>query len=290
MDLRHLTDKALLEDTKALARREREITLKVLHHLKELERRKLFSDLGYRSLFDYAVKELGYSNAAAGRRIQSARLMVELPFIEAKILEGTLSLSNVAQASCLFQNEEIEAPTEKLAILKEIENKSSRECEKILLAHQSEPDVPKERIKQTTAALTTVKFNFSESTMSKFNELKDILASHRYNYNDLFNRIFTEATDMLKSKKFKTNAKLSPAPVPPSEKRYISNFIKRQVYERDQGQCTKCGSKRDLEYDHIKPFSMGGKSTIKNLRLLCRNCNLRSGITGRIINKAQRVV
>ncbi len=57
-DPKKMADGALLENVRALAGREREITLEVLHHLKEIERRRLFVDLGYPSLFEYAVRDL----------------------------------------------------------------------------------------------------------------------------------------------------------------------------------------------------------------------------------------
>jgi 5-methylcytosine-specific restriction endonuclease McrA len=37
----------------------------------------------------------------------------------------------------------------------------------------------------------------------------------------------------------------------------------------------RCQEKRGLEFDHIKPFALGGTNDIKNIRLLCRNCNQR---------------
>lgn len=85
MNLKHLTDKTLLSDTKYLVSKEREISLKILHHLKEIERRRLFSDLGFGSIFDYTVHELGYSEPAAARRINSARLLRDMPEIEEKL-------------------------------------------------------------------------------------------------------------------------------------------------------------------------------------------------------------
>lgn len=284
MNLKHLTDKALLADTKNIARNEREITLEIIHHLREIERRKLFSELKYSSLFEYAVKELGYSNGAAARRIQSARLMKEMPYIEKKILNGDLTLSNLAQAGQLFKNEDIQEPEKKKEILAELENKSSRECDKILMGYKSEPDLPPEKIKRTTNKFTTVKFNFSDNTIELFDKVQAQLSHRRFNYDELFGHIFTLALK-------KNDSTPRPTSVSPGvNTRYIPARVKKAVFERDNGKCTKCGTTKFLQYDHITPYSMGGKSTVENLRLLCANCNQRSGITRGIINKAQAVV
>ncbi|GIK65939.1 MAG: hypothetical protein BroJett018_37330 [Chloroflexota bacterium] len=56
--------------------------------------------------------------------------------------------------------------------------------------------------------------------------------------------------------------------------RHIPQDVKTAVWQRDQGKCTQCGSTSYLEFDHIIPFSKGGASTITNVQLLCRRCNL----------------
>ncbi len=53
----------------------------------------------------------------------------------------------------------------------------------------------------------------------------------------------------------------------------ISEEIKITVWRRDKGQCVKCGSRVDLEYDHIIPVSKGGANTVRNIELLCEKCN-----------------
>lgn len=288
MNLRHLTDKVLLADTKRLAGREREITLQILHHLKEIERRRLYSELGFSSLFEYAVKELGYSDASAARRIRSARLIAELPQIEKKVETGSLNLTNIAMAANLFRNEDIKDKDQKLVILKEIEKTTKKECEAILLGYSSPTPPPKEIIKQTTPEFHTIKINLSNETMKLFQELKDLLGHHRFNNDQLFKSIFKTASEQIKNKKFHLNTKLTAlAPSPGVNKRYISAAVKKAVFERDKGKCRKCGGTKLIQYDHIIPFSQGGTTTSENLRLLCFGCNQRSGIAGRIINKAQ---
>ncbi len=104
MNLRKISDPELLANTEKLARQEREILTRVLHHLREIERRRLFSALGYKSLFEYAVKRLGYSDDQAGRRIAAMRLLQEIPEIESKIESGALTLTNIGMAQSLFRS------------------------------------------------------------------------------------------------------------------------------------------------------------------------------------------
>ena len=60
--------------------------------------------------------------------------------------------------------------------------------------------------------------------------------------------------------------------------RQIPGDVQREVYERDKGQCTKCGSTENLHFDHIIPFSKGGSSkTASNIKLLCAKHNLKKG-------------
>ena len=53
----------------------------------------------------------------------------------------------------------------------------------------------------------------------------------------------------------------------------ISDEIKVAVWRRDGGQCVRCQSRENLEYDHIIPVSKGGANTVRNIELLCQSCN-----------------
>ncbi|MBN2184992.1 MAG: HNH endonuclease [Candidatus Krumholzibacteriota bacterium] len=63
--------------------------------------------------------------------------------------------------------------------------------------------------------------------------------------------------------------------------RYIPQALKDRVYLRDRGRCTwtapggrKCGSRHNLQVDHIVPFALGGTNSLDNLQLLCQKHNL----------------
>ncbi|MBR5801566.1 MAG: DUF262 domain-containing protein [Alistipes sp.] len=60
--------------------------------------------------------------------------------------------------------------------------------------------------------------------------------------------------------------------------RTFSDAQKLSTYERQQGVCPLCGNKfgmEEMEADHITPWSQGGKTTIENCQMLCRECNRR---------------
>lgn len=277
MNLKHLTDRVLLADTKVLVANEREISLKVLHHLKEIEKRKLYSDLGYKSLFDYAVRDLGYSEPSAMRRIHASRLLKDLPEIEKRIESGKLSLTNLSLAFQLFKNEDIQDKSAKKEILEKIENTTKKECEKTLLDFSTPKDLPKEKEKQLTPTVTGINFNLSSHSMEKLRELRDLLAHKRWKQDEIVGFAFQAAIEKIQN----DNAKFTTPAEKPCGTRYISKSLQRYVRIRDK-KCVKCGSTHNLEFDHIKPFALGGETSRDNLRLLCRNCNQRARIRAKL--------
>jgi hypothetical protein len=57
--------------------------------------------------------------------------------------------------------------------------------------------------------------------------------------------------------------------------RLIPASVKLEVWRRDKGQCVICGSRDNLHFDHIIPYSRGGSSLIaENVQLLCARHNL----------------
>jgi len=56
---------------------------------------------------------------------------------------------------------------------------------------------------------------------------------------------------------------------------FTSNQI-REAYERQEGICVKCGEHfelKDMQADHINPWSDGGKTTADNCQMLCKHDN-----------------
>jgi hypothetical protein len=203
MNLANLSDQELLQETSRLAREERHILTAVLWHLHEIDRRRLFSDLRCSSLFDYAVKFLGYSEDQACRRISAMRLLRELPEMEEKINNGVLTLTNIGLAQNLFRKERnlrAFTKTEKLEIIAKLEKQPRRLAEKVILAESKMPAmlVP-DQIKAASQDTIEIKFIAPEVLQEKIEHLKGLLSHKKPNLNlaELFDYLCEMGLDKL---------------------------------------------------------------------------------------------
>ncbi|MFL5783747.1 MAG: HNH endonuclease [Bacteriovoracaceae bacterium] len=204
---------------------------------------------------------LKYSEGQASRRVSGARILKELPELAQNLEDGSLNLTQMNQASFFFRDERITSPKEKAAILKKLEGKSTRETDRILHEHRKE------------AVARNVFIVVKEDTKKKLDKLRDLKAHTCPDNDSLLNKMCEEVTRIWDPTLIKKQSQGS------TETRFIPKMVQAEVWRRDNGICTKCGSTYALEYDHVKPFAMGGKSTVENLRLLCRACNQRQRIT-----------
>lgn len=187
MDLKHLTDQCLLDDTKNLANKERHLVTVILRHLAEIQKRRLFSKVGCSSLFTYCTDVLRYSEAQAHQKISAMRLMLEVPELEKKIEKGEISVTNVAQAQSFFNQEN---KTSKIAlsvekkreVLKKLESTSTRQGQRILLSLSSQPATPVvERERQVSSDLTEIRFAANDDLLAKLKKLKGLMAHKKEN-------------------------------------------------------------------------------------------------------------
>ena len=119
-EVKQLSNQQLLSQTKFLVQKERNLHIQVLHHLEEIDSRKLYLEQGFSSLFDYAVKELGYSEGAAYRRIKAMKLCREVPETESRLKSGRLSLSSACQLQAFFEKQDKKNKLEKAVRQKKI--------------------------------------------------------------------------------------------------------------------------------------------------------------------------
>ena len=146
LGLSGLSDQTLLSRIKTLRHRERSLTLKVVLHLDEIERRRLHLGLGYSSLFNYCLRHLKYSASAAGRRIQTARCIRRFPEVYDLLERGEVNLSTVSLIAPVLSAENKET------LLMGIPHKSQREVEMLVAGYRS-PVAFRDRVRPVCVAV-----------------------------------------------------------------------------------------------------------------------------------------
>ncbi len=292
MNLRKLKDDELLVSIQSEVQKERHTLIVILQHLREIEVRKLFSELGYPSLFEFAVSELKYSRGEAGRKIQAMRLLKELPQVEKKIESGAINLTHICQVqSFSFQKSKQEhqriSPMEKLCIFEKIENTTTRESEKVLLAMLPAQALPNEKKRQVNPSAVEMRFVIDEKLNSVLEEVRSLLGTKAIHmtFAELVQEMAVLSLVSLKAKRFGKKRSADPLtgsvvePVTKVSSKTISKKLKYLIWQRDRGQCTQCGSQHNINFDHIHPRAFGGDNSAENLRILCFHCNQRRALT-----------
>ena len=101
-----LSDDRLLARTKELSGIEHHLEVVVIDHLREIQKRRLYLRRGFSSLFDYTVRELGYSDAAAWRRLKAMRLCSDFDGVRERLQDGSMTLNAAAQLQNAFDRQE----------------------------------------------------------------------------------------------------------------------------------------------------------------------------------------
>jgi hypothetical protein len=134
--LAKLSDIELLARLTCLVKQERGLTVAVLVHLSEVERRELHLAKGYSSLFAYCVQRLGLSEDVAYKRVGAARYGRRFPLALDLLSQGALHLS----ALMLVGPHLTDANHREW--LTAVAGKSKRETELFVATRCPKPDVP----------------------------------------------------------------------------------------------------------------------------------------------------
>lgn len=294
----------LIVQLKQLVKTERKITAEIIEVIKEIDRLKLYLGHGHTSMFSFLTKEMGYTPTSAIRRINAARILLEIPQLKENLKAGAINLS---QASMV-----VEAVRQKQKA--EPQNRISKEVKQdLLLKVQSLDLVMTEKVIAQNLDLeikAREKKHFQkdesirlEVTLTKrqwddLQRVKELISHQNVNPNvsdligfltesyldkkDPLRRKVTSAPDALArhSQNMKELNKSKGLEKRGSESvnnnRYISQKIRRTIFQRDQccqwmdvKTSKKCGSKFQMQVDHIQSKWLGGNNEVGNLQLLC---------------------
>lgn len=292
MNLKALSNESLESRLSKLVKTERKITHLVLQCLAEIDRRKLYLDKAYPSLFEYLVRAQGYSPSAAMRRVDGARLLRQLPEVAEKIESGALNLSQVS----LIQKADREVKREtKLAIpieekrelLAKIENQSQVRSEKIIAQSLNIQFDSANKIIQHRNESVTVTMTLSAEQMKILESAQAMLAHAvpEKNWASLVTYLaqkeLSRRTQKSATKNLVSQMSTAAAVVETSLKRQpIASAIRKRLLRLDASCSFRnprtgkvCGSRHFLQIDHIKSVSRGGGNERENLQVLCGQHN-----------------
>lgn len=275
-----MTNKELRARAKVLAKEEQRLTAEIIELIAEVIRREAWKEFGFTSLFRWLREELEYSEPAAQRRIDAARLLIAVPEVKEKLETGELNLTNACKLQNAIQAEEKErevTPEEKKAALDAVEGKAGIAVDKVLVEHfpASGETAQREVHRVTTEGDVRCSMNLSGEAFEMLKRVKEVLSHSMPNATD--GEVIAHALEFLLEKK---DPLRRPASSDAEVKSKAETF--REVHQRHEGKCCyvnpetgeTCGSAYQVEIDHIIPKAKAGTDDPKNLRLLCKQHNL----------------
>ena len=290
-----LTNSDLLNATFQLANEERRISLSVLEHFREIERRKAYSDLGYRSLFEYSVEHLHYSEASASRRISAMHALKEHPELGEKIQNGLTSVSAVARIHTTIRRDEKLSATkwengDKKNLYQKMEGLSQRDLEKQLIILMPQTAAT-DRHRPVSGELHELKIYLTSDEFTCLEELMGWIG-HALKSPGSHSDTFRKLIQIGKEKLLKSRSCCSASP---TSGKNISAQKRHEVFKHADMSCQfvttngdRCGSTHLVQIEHRKPRALGGSNDLSNLEVLCRDHNLIRGIQIFGADKMQR--
>ena len=267
-----LTNEALVDALKKAVKAETNATADVVRHLAEFDRRGLYKDHGYPSLFAYCTQELRYSEDAACKRIAAARAGEAAPEVFERLESADVHLAAVVALAPHITAENA------AELLEQASGKSKREVEFLAASLAPKPDpIDCVRTEALSGERVRIHFSASRELLEKIDRLRGLLG-HKHPKGD-YESVLREAVEHLLAALDpgrEPSVRRAPKPAQPG-RRNVPRHVRRAVWRRDAGRCTfratdghRCPATSRLQFDHIIPYADGGRSdSPENIRLLC---------------------
>jgi hypothetical protein len=268
-----------------LRRREHACTVEIVESLVTCNRERAYLDHGCSTIWDFLIRELRYSNAAASRRYKAMKCAEKFPQVIEMLREHRVSLSSLAKAESLLG--EVRDPEE---LLERIAGKSQREVEQIITLERPVSKKPREVVRRVAVEKpepqndplftaptepveqrVTVRTSLTEENYDTFERARAVISRKHpgATVEDVLNEL---VGFYLKKKAPRKRTKRKPR----SRTRHIPIATRDAVMLRDKERCTfrsksgrRCNATHGLQIDHIKPYALGGTHEPENLRVLC---------------------
>lgn len=285
-----LSDTDLHQEAVRAADREKASTLTLLEFLAEIENRRLYAKRGYDSLWKYVHKALRYSEAQTQERVASMRLIQRVPEAKQALREGKLTLTSAARIAAHTRRENASLG-EAARLVRQCENLSTREVERVLLQNATVPAAPEERVIPLTPELTRLVLDVDRSFMERLERIREARGNPGASITSILTAALEKYIERGKPKPPRTSDLRRTIP-PASEKRratnsahrtrYIPKATRNKIRIRADNRCEyvdsesrrRCDGRSGLQFDHIRAFALDGDHSEANLRLVCKAHNL----------------
>lgn len=287
MVLRKLKNLDLHEKMKSLLKNERTLIHEVLLHIVEVDRRKLFLEMAYPSLYEYLVDGIGYSSASAQRRIDAARIMAQVPELGDKIEAGSISLSQLGQVQKAFRQVRKISPSpvtleEKKKLISKIEDKSFKETELVLAHFFSLPEVYEEKMKIQKDESVRIEMTLSKTELEIIKQAQ-LLLGHELRKQNLSSQSIKDLLICSSKKIIQQKTKYKDATLSMDSLTKLDNVNTSESIEHSEP-LNLSKTFNPLEEPIRKTISMSVKKEIlKNQN----SCQFISPITGKVCNSKQ---
>jgi 5-methylcytosine-specific restriction endonuclease McrA len=128
----------IVEKLKALVASERKITAQIIEHIQEIDQKKIYLQMGFANLYSFLTEYIGYTPAAAQRRIEAARLLTFVPEVKEDLKSGSLNLSQLSMVAQSIRQKQKEEPLiqfsneDKKSLLQSVKGLTLENSQKIL--------------------------------------------------------------------------------------------------------------------------------------------------------------
>jgi 5-methylcytosine-specific restriction endonuclease McrA len=251
--------------------------------LQEVDESKLYLDLSFTSLFQYAVKALELSEDVAYCFITVARKAKQVPELQNAIEDGSISVSKLKKAVSVI------TPENQAEWLDKLKTSTSKEIEREVARVNPKMAIP-EKTKYVSENRLELKMGISQAIHDQLIRVQDLESKRMAKGASLEEtlqallQVYLEVKDPVK----RAERVLKRAMAKP-EKQLVSRRVasrrdgrepipsatRHRIAIRDGGRCThiegvkRCENQRWTEAHHVLPVAQGGNNSFENLTTLC---------------------
>ena len=234
----------------------------------------------YRDMWSWLAKEFRMSSGAIGRRVNAAKVAGAVAGVAEKIDEGQLNLSSLSMLQTIFNAEEKQSGNrvsveQKKELVEKSVGLTKEETERLALGvfPKAKRKKKADQFRATSEQTSGVRIEIAKDKQARFDRMRELL-SHKMP-TATWSEIIVHAVDYyIKNEDPLEQAKIEfvkPQSSDPSAP--LPERTRKFVLQRDGCACVICGSRFQVEVDHILCRTLGGTNDPANLRTLCRRHN-----------------